>query len=511
MITVYHQRDKIVNIISQNGDVLFFNISGTIAGNLFSLAKKYPTENITWCNIDFKDYLNYSQLEFLLENKKAILSFGNATFLSKKIGYIDESPFININRNIRYPTWLMCTDVGVISCEVLNLVQDNFNQNDDFEYTLNSLAKIGMSQGLLCYSEPKLFTGLPPVTWKKNRSHFSLFKFTRQHYKFRWLFLLMLNLLIYEFKFPVLPMLFSIFYSKRNSAKINFNYDLSGDIIQVQKDYDVLIPTIGRKTYLYEFLKDLNAQTILPKNVIVIEQNPAANSVSELDYLTSETWNFNINHIFTNQAGACNARNAGIVETESFWTFLADDDVSVEADFSEKVFVKLAETKTNAATINCHLKNEKQKYFNIMQWQTFGTCSSFVKTSELQKCLFLKGYEFGFGEDADFGMQLRNLGNDVLYFPSPKILHHKAPIGGFRIKPVLAWANEIIPPKPSPTIMLYQMSHNTKEQILGYKVILFFKYYRHQKIRNPIKYFLYFKKQWRISVYWANKLKSATW
>ncbi len=33
--------------------------------------------------------------------------------------------------------------------------------------------------------------------------------------------------------------------------------------------------------------------------------------------------------------------------------------------------------------------------------------------------------------------------------------------------------------------MLYQILHHTQEQILGYKTVLFFKYYKHQKIKNP--------------------------
>jgi hypothetical protein len=51
-------------------------------------------------------------------------------------------------------------------------------------------------------------------------------------------------------------------------------------------------------------------------------------------------------------------------------------------------------------------------------------------------------------EDSDFGMQLRNQGIDVLYLPEPKI-HLKAPVGGFRTKPKLAWENDEIQPKPS--------------------------------------------------------------
>jgi GT2 family glycosyltransferase len=117
------------------------------------------------------------------------------------------------------------------------------------------------------------------------------------------------------------------------------------------------------------------------------------------------------------------------------------------------------------------------------------------------------GYEFGYGEDGDFGMQIRNQGYDVLYLPEPEILHLKAPVGGFRTQPVLQWHKDKIQPKPSPTVMLYQMTHCTKEQINSYKTTLFFKYYRLQSIKNPLRYYSNFQKQWERSVFWANELK----
>ncbi|MNE39807.1 hypothetical protein D3C80_1337820 [compost metagenome] len=105
-------------------------------------------------------------------------------------------------------------------------------------------------------------------------------------------------------------------------------------------------------------------------------------------------------------------------------------------------------------------------------------------------------------------MQLRNLGYDIIYSPQPEILHLKAPIGGFRTKHILAWGNEKIQPKPSPTVMLYKVLHLTQEQIDGYRTVLFFKYYRVQKTKNPIQYYFNYKKQWLQSLYWANKLNS---
>jgi hypothetical protein len=105
-------------------------------------------------------------------------------------------------------------------------------------------------------------------------------------------------------------------------------------------------------------------------------------------------------------------------------------------------------------------------------------------------------------------MQLRHQGHDVLYFPHPEILHLKAPIGGFRTKPQLLWIDDKVQPKPSPTVMLYILSNNTKQQLLGYKTTLFLKYYKHQKIKNPLSYLLYFQKQWKQSVFWANQLNA---
>jgi hypothetical protein len=70
--------------------------------------------------------------------------------------------------------------------------------------------------------------------------------------------------------------------------------------------------------------------------------------------------------------------------------------------------------------------------------------------------------------------------------PEPKIIHLKAPVGGFRTKSKLAWENDEIQPKPSPTVMLFQITHKTKQQNLSYKTILFFKYYKHQSIKIHI-------------------------
>lgn len=509
MIVVYHHKNKVVD--SRNVDLEPVEKVNTlsIVEFLFTLAKDHPDEILVWCDIRLKEALNSSEIAKLFHHKRLLISYNPSelNFIDKRIGYVEESPFIKVNKTATYPTWQMSGTVGGIYGSTLLALKNEVVHDKDFDYFLCSLAKLGMPKGLFCYSEPKLLKQKELFITKKP-SNYTLFRFVKQHYKTRWVFLLLGNLMLYERKFWVMPFLLSFFYRNRSNNRINI------EVIKVQSSkklidkatIDVIIPTIGRKIYLYDVLCDLRNQTHLPVNVIIIEQNPLVDSISELDYLSKENWPFSIKHTFTHQAGACNARNLALSQAESEWVFLNDDDNRFEPNLLEAVFKKIEQFGNQIITTAYPQKNETKTNKTIIQWPTFGAGNSFVKRELLKKVKFNMALEFGYGEDGDFGRQLRNQGVDVLYLPEPEILHLKAPMGGFRTKPVLAWQNDSFQPKPSPTVMLYQILHQTKEQILGYKTILFFKYYKHQKIKNPVSYFMNFRKQWERSVYWANEL-----
>jgi glycosyltransferase involved in cell wall biosynthesis len=317
------------------------------------------------------------------------------------------------------------------------------------------------------------------------------------------------NLMLYEKKIPFLAMIYTGFYDNRIKSIINLDSISVNSSLKVvdEATIDVIIPTIGRKKQLYDILSDLRKQTLLPQNIIIVEQNPNEASQSELDYLQNEQWPFIIKHTFTHQAGACNARNIALKQTQSEWVFLADDDIRISELFIQKALENIKKIGFKSVSFSCLRINEKQVYQKIIQWGSFGSGCSIVSKKSLNDCNFNMGFEFGYGEDSDFGMQLRNQGVDILYLPEPSILHLKAPIGGFRTKPQLQWQEDSVQPKPSPTVMLFQIVHNTQEQIRWYKTILFFKYYKHQKIKNPIRYYSNFQKQWNSSVFWANQLK----
>ena len=508
MILLIHDNKKIVSIKNiETGLVIDINQS-SIVRTLFSLSEKY-NDFIIWSHKDHINHINYDKINDIFHHKMIMASFCETDFLPTEIGYANEnSPFIKVIKNVTYPTWLMSSSIGGIHLEVIKKLDLRMFKNDEFNYFLNSLAYLGMNtNSLFCYSEPQLLINKTDIE-SKGATKKTLFKFVYQHQRSRWISVLLLNYILYEQKFPILSYVSSIFNKKRMLRDGIFeSIEVRSHLKVVEsKEIDVIIPTIGRKVYLYDVLKDLSNQTILPKRVIIVEQNPLPSSTSELDYLKEEQWPFEIDHTFIHKAGACNARNIALSKVSSEWVFFADDDIRFETHFFDTIFDTIKQIGCNIVTLSCLQKNEQKILFRILQWHTFGTACSFVNSKFLRGVNFDMRFEFGYREDADFGMKLRAKGLDNIYIPNPDIFHLKAPIGGFRSKPKLEWEHEIIQPKPSPTVMMYELLHKTECQFNAYKTILFIKYYKNQSIKNPFSYFRSMKKQWAISQKWAKFL-----
>lgn len=509
MIVVYHDNRRVIEAVHKPSNSSLKVANRTIIKELLVLAHNYSNEILVWCHQSQRDNINIEGIskEFRFTNK--MMSYAEKTYFSDIIGYVEDSPFVNINYVVCYPTWLMSPEVGAIHAENLIKFESAINLKGNFGYEINSIAKMGMPNGLFCYSNPHIVKDVSKIS-SCTSSVDELFRFIRQHYRFRWTFLLFFNLLIYDKCFPIIPFLKSLLFKKREvQISISSQFKNAIDKSINRSTIDVIIPTIGRKQYLYDVLKDLANQTLLPKNVIIIEQNPDIGSKSELDYLQNQSWPFLIKHTFTNKTGACNARNLALQQIESDWIFMADDDIRFEKDILENALKEMFKYGVNAATLSCLRKGDKENRICTSQWQTFGTASSIVSRQIAKQLYFDVAYEHGFGEDGDYGMQIRNLGEDIAYLPNCTLIHLKAPIGGFRTKVIQPWQDEQIQPKPSPTIMLFNLKNQTKKQILGYKTLLFIKFFNRQKNKNIFSYFIDMRKRWKRSMYWANKLKNS--
>jgi glycosyltransferase involved in cell wall biosynthesis len=509
MIILYHNNYKVTEIVSGGTGNFQNEIGRNIVSVLLDLADKFKDEILVWCHQGGKGNLNTGEIGKLFHHKKLLFSYNPSSrnYFDRRLGYIEDSPFIKINKKVKYGSWQMSSHVGAIHAETLHSCSKDLKDEGNFDYFLNSLARRAFVHGLLCYSEPKLLKE-NVVTEAPKSNLFELFKFAKQHYRTRWIFLLFFNLSLFEKRFPLLPFVFSLFYSKRKFDPTLLGHIplASGKKIIENGTIDVLIPTIGRKDYLHNVLNNLAVQTFLPKNVIIIEQNPDMGSVSDLDFIQNQAWPFAIKHHFTHKTGACNARNIGLPMIESEFAFLADDDIVFDSDLLEKAMQTFADTGNEVFLIACHLKSQSVTAQPPKQFAVFGAGHAFVKSASLKGLKFNMAYEFGFGEDNDFGMQLRNRGFDVLYISTSRILHLKAPMGGFRTKPVLKWHHDKIQPKPSPTVMLFRLLYDTKEQISNYKSMIFIKNLNSGFLLNPFGYIKTFKQKWNRSVYWANEL-----
>ncbi len=508
MILLIHQNaEQVKKVLKGETEI---NISATLCTKaIWEMAEKFPDEIIGWCEEKYKADLDLENWSQVFHQNLILASYAvENAFFSESIGYIDQLPFVNVNRDVLYPTWLMSSDVGGIKGETLRKFKPLFEGIDDFDYLLNSIAKIGQQNGLFCYSEPRLVRQTSDKKPQFTATLTQLFSFVYQYYNTIWLSVLFWCYWRYENKFPIKAYVMAFLEKKCFLQKV----DLSAIKIQSNKipetsnSIDVIIPTIGRPKYLMQVIEDLSLQDLLPKKVIVVEQNPDVDSITELPELQSKTWPFEIVHHFIHQTGACNARNIALKEIDSDWIFLADDDIRLRSDLLEKYIKEVKRLGVSSINMNCKQKGEETVFKKIKQWGSFGSGTSIVNSGFAKQCTFSTIYEHGYGEDADFGMQLRQLGCDIIYHPDIQILHLKAPLGGFREKPILAWEQEEPLPKPSPTVMAFAYKYYTPQQINGFKSSLFLKFYSKQEKNNPITYIREMNERWKKSEAWAIKL-----
>ena len=503
-IIIYHNGKQVTAITPLQENEKF--IGKEIEVVCVQIAKIYSEAMLFWCHENLKEQLNVSSLHDIVHHNKMMVSYNpsETDFFGDVMGYVEFSPYININKSVRYPTWIMSSCVGAVHASTINLLNNKLATKNGFDYFLNSIAKLAMPKGLICYSDPNLLLNndtsiiLPKATKKQ------LFKFVREHFVFVHYIFLLLNILLYQKQFPFLTFLYNIGVKRKtipNNILDAITVNSNKKVI-TETSVDVVIPTIGRKKYLYDVLQDFTKQTVLPKKIIIVEQHPDKEKTSELDYLQNQDWPFEIKHIFTHTLGVCNARNVALDEATSEWIYMADDDIRFDSHFIENIFERISQYGNEVMTSACPQKNEPTTLHHIIQWATFGTGNSFVKRSVLGNHVrFNMALEFGYGEDKDFGMQLRNQGADIIYLPEPKILHLKAPVGGFRFKHIKPWQDDAVFPKPSPTVLLFYLSHYTRKQFLGYKTTYLLKRILKQPFRiNSIK------KEWNRSLFWVDKL-----
>lgn len=188
------------------------------------------------------------------------------------------------------------------------------------------------------------------------------------------------------------------------------------------------------------------------------------------------------------------------------YIFFADDDIRLGNDLLEKTLEEMSRLGINCINLNCLQPGEQAIFNKIKQWGAFGSGTSVVRSDYAAQCRFSEFLEKGFGEDIDFGLQLRAKGCDIIYHPRLRFLHLKAGRGGFR-EVIKKQHLEREEPKPSPTMMYLVKSSYNRIMQKGYKASLFLKFYKEQQVKNPFRYFEVMQKRWKLSEEQSQKLQ----
>lgn len=499
MVILVHDNNVIIKVIKNN--ILLSKYSGIpIVKGIFKIASDCPDDIIYWIEHELFEQKNYT----IIQNIKPFEIFSYTTsetlILRNEIGYVDfRSSFLNINKNVKFATWLLSSDVGTIYCKTL-LIFKTVAKENNFDLFLAHLGRLALKCGVLPYSYPDLIPNKQSSLEKKPCSKTDLFRFVKKNYTFKNYIFLFLAFIYYDRTFPFIAFLQNLFVKKYGEfhKEVSELFSFAKTTTIKNFSYDVVIPTLGRANHLYNFLQDLNIQTVVPVKVIIIEQNSEAFALTELDYLYNEKWNFLIEHKLINQLGACNARNLAIDEIKSDWVFFADDDIRIEPHTIEKTVSFLINTKVEGASLASFRKGEHvDKNLNPFFWNEFSSGCSIVHSKYVINNYFDMKYEFGFGEDTDYGCKLRQNGCSVLYYNQVPVFHLKAPIGGFRTLIEKNWSLETLLPFPEPTVIKCQLENFNNFQFCGFKLFYILKGY---KFKSQ-------KKRFELSLKYANAIE----
>lgn len=463
MIVLFHSKNIVVDCQNYSKDL----IGSDIISSIIEISKENLDTRIAWVEDTYRSSVNYEILDQCQLNDIYFFNPKKSDFIPKEIGWIDfKSSFLNVNKSVRYSTWQVSSIAGCTYGRVIS----NFQWNDktvNFSYFCSMFGFHSLKSGVFTWSVPELMNGEVLDDALDEMSFDDLFKFVRSNYTFKQYLLLFVSFIIFQRKLLIFTFLKNLRFKSKTRFSPHYSYEVA---LPSQVDYsvDVIIPTLGRESYVFDTLLDLNVQTLLPAKVIIVEQVSSENQKFRYKSLESVVWNFELVHLVLTDLGACNARNIALQHLTSEWTFLADDDIRLMPETLAGVIGFLDVNGISSASLASYKIGEKiDVNKNPFFWSEFSSGCSVVKSNLLSGLEFRKCFEFGFGEDTDFGFQLRHKGCAVIYYNKFPVFHLKAPIGGFRTKILRPWSKDIIAPKPEPTISLCAIINYNQYQIRG--------------------------------------------
>jgi hypothetical protein len=234
---------------------------------------------------------------------------------------------------------------------------------------------------------------------------------------------------------------------------------LPGDLDR-SADVSVIIPTLGRYPYLPGAIESLRRQTVRPREVIIVDQNPP----EAREPATYEGYeDLNLHVIWQDERGQSLARNTALARVTSTYVFMFDDDSIAYDDLIEQhlrvVLGGRFDVSTGVAVPPPPTTYELPPAFRQPRVaQTFDSGNSLMRTALVYEMGgFDRNFDLGPGTDTDLGTRLYLAGKRIAHTPSAIRIHFKAPTGGLRVHGAHKYNTDpsLLSPFPPPTQSYY--------------------------------------------------------
>lgn len=234
-------------------------------------------------------------------------------------------------------------------------------------------------------------------------------------------------------------------------------------------DVSVIIPTLGRYPYLPGALDSLRRQTVRPREVIVVDQNPP----EARQPATYEGYDdLNLRVVWQDERGQSLARNTALAQVTSTYVFMFDDDSIAYDDLIEQhlrvVLGGRFDVSTGVAFPPPPTPYELPPSFRLSRVaQTFDSGNSLLRTSLVHEMGgFDRNFDLGPGTDTDLGTRMYLAGKRIAHTPAAIRIHFKAPTGGLRVHGAHKYNTDagLLSPFPPPTQSYYAVRYLERRQ-----------------------------------------------
>jgi glycosyltransferase involved in cell wall biosynthesis len=247
------------------------------------------------------------------------------------------------------------------------------------------------------------------------------------------------------------------------------NSSLPSELLH-QQTVSVIIPTLGRYSYLGEALDSIRRQTLKPHEVIIVDQNAYDSRHPEL---YENYHDLNLKVVWQDEKGQSLARNSGISVASGRYVLLFDDDSIAQDDLIESHLRMILGGKFHVSTGVSYspkmLREELPPGFRFPRTaRTFDTGNAMLPKSIVSAIGGLdRNYDFGTGTDLDYGTRLYLSGCRIAHNPFAIRIHFKAPMGGLRVHGAHKYNSDfgLFHPFPPITQTYYAMKYLSKYQL----------------------------------------------